>query len=247
MVGAALAVVMLAACGPEATDAQGDAEEVAAAAADVLAASAESDQARAEGGSAAKGSESASSAAKVKSNAKATAKPKSSSAKSAAPARGKYRVIRVVDGDTVKVDINGGESVRVIGIDAPESVHPDEPVECGGVEASAKAKAMLEGKRVNLVYDSTQAKRDRYGRLLAYVELPGVGDFGKSMIRAGHAREYTYAAAYRRQATYRSAERQARSADRGIWGDCSQAEPVPAYTPPPAPSPSSSAPAPASA
>lgn len=157
-----------------------------------------------------------------------------------------YRVIRVVDGDTVKVDIDGGESVRVIGIDTPETVHPDKPTECGGQEATAAARALLEGKRVAVVHDSSQGRRDRYGRLLAYLDIPQAGDFGEAMLRKGHAKEYTYADPYQRRETYRSAEQQARAAGRGVWGSCTtqQEEPTPTQAPEPKPAPSSPAPAP---
>lgn len=161
-----------------------------------------------------------------------------------------YRVIRVVDGDTVKVDINGGESVRVIGIDTPETVHPDEPVECGGPEASAAAKELLSGRRVAVIFDESQGRRDKYDRLLAYLDIPDVGDFGNAMLRAGHAEEYTYDTAYERRPTYLAAERKARNSGKASWGSCAQApEPAP-YTPPAEPDPTPTpepAPAPAPA
>ncbi|WP_240312403.1 thermonuclease family protein, partial [Janibacter anophelis] len=163
-------------------------------------------------------------------------------AKGATSQRRLYRVIRVVDGDTVRVDINGGERVRVLGIDSPESVHPDKPVECGGTAASTAAHQLLDGQRVALVFDPTQARRDRFDRVLAYVEIPGVGDFGKIMLRQGHAREYTYAAPYRRQAAYRAAAQQARSGGRGVWGQCTQAQSSGSNAPAPAPAPTSASP-----
>lgn len=164
-----------------------------------------------------------------------------------------HRVIRVVDGDTVMVDIDGGESVRVIGIDTPETVHPNKPDECGGAEASATAKDLLEGKSVAVVFDESQGRHDKYDRLLAYLDVPGTGDFGETMLRAGHAKEYTYDAAYERQDTYRAAEQEARNAGKGVWGSCTQ-EPAqqpsqtsePSLTPStaPAPEPTTQAPAP---
>jgi micrococcal nuclease len=229
-VGAALALVLLSGCTPSESGAQSDVGESAASSdAAAITTGPEASAAEAAGGGTAKGAVATTSTTSARTSktlhgqGKGNPSATSSSHKVAAKATARYRVIRVVDGDTVKVDINGGESVRIIGIDAPESVHPDQPVECGGVEASAKARALLEGQRVALVFDSSQAKQDRYGRLLAYVEVPGTGDFGEAMLRAGHAEEYTYAAAYRRQATYRRAEQQAKGAGRGIWGSCSQA------------------------
>jgi hypothetical protein len=111
-------------------------------------------------------------------------------------------------------------SVRVIGIDTPETVHPSEPVECGGPQASATADALLSGRRVRLVFDPSQGRYDSYGRTLAYLEIPGAGDFGMQMIRRGRAAEYTYDTSYARQAGYQAAEQAAQSAARGIWAQC---------------------------
>jgi endonuclease YncB( thermonuclease family) len=132
-----------------------------------------------------------------------------------------HAVLDVVDGDTVKVAFRGGEvSVRVIGIDTPETVHPSEPVECGGPQASAAAERLLSGARVRLVFDPSQGRHDSYGRTLAYLRIPGVGDFGTEMIRRGRAAEYTYDTSYAKQARYRAAESRARQAGRGIWNRC---------------------------
>ncbi len=158
-----------------------------------------------------------------------------------------HRVIRVVDGDTVLVDIDGGERIRVIGIDTPETVDPNSPVECGGPEASAAAESLLEGKKVEVVHDPSQGEHDKYGRMLAYLDLPDGTDFGEAMLRAGHAEEYTYDTAYERQATYRAAEESARGGGQGVWGGCSQepeptSEPTSEPDPEPAPEPSTPAP-----
>ena len=88
----------------------------------------------------------------------------------------RYLVTEVVDGDTVKVAKGGETSIRIIGIDTPETVHPFEPVECGGPQASKTAAALLTGKRVQLVYDPSQGRLDTYDRTLAYVTVPGLGD-----------------------------------------------------------------------
>lgn len=133
----------------------------------------------------------------------------------------RHPVLDVVDGDTVKVAYRGSEtSVRVIGIDTPETVHPSEPVECGGPQASAAATRMLAGKDVRLVFDASQGRTDTYGRTLAYLHAPGVGDFGRAMIRRGLAAEYTYDTAYARRGRYVAAENGAQARDRGVWDDC---------------------------
>jgi len=132
-----------------------------------------------------------------------------------------HRVLRVVDGDTVEVAFRGSAvSVRVIGIDTPETVHPSEPVECGGPQASAAATRLLSGARVRLRFDPSQGRTDAYGRPLAYLEAPGVGDFGLAMIRAGRAAEYTYDTAYARQTRYLVAQRTAQARHRGVWDRC---------------------------
>lgn len=132
-----------------------------------------------------------------------------------------WPVTEVVDGDTVHVRFQGvDESVRVIGIDTPETVHPTEPVECGGPAASAAAHRLLDGRDVRLVFDPTQGRRDTYGRMLAYVEVPGEGDFGQMMVHQGHAAEYTYDSAYARQVPYLAAQGFAQQHHLGIWARC---------------------------
>ena len=81
-------------------------------------------------------------------------------------------VTRVVDGDTIEVRLDGRiEKIRLIGIDTPESVKPGTPVECYAKAASAQTDRLLEGRRVRLEFDAE--RRDRYGRLLAYVYVTG--------------------------------------------------------------------------
>jgi micrococcal nuclease len=151
----------------------------------------------------------------------------------------RHQVLDVVDGDTVKVAYRGSEvSVRVIGIDTPETVHPSEPVECGGPQASAAAAGMLTGKRVRLVFDPSQGRIDAYGRTLAYLQTPGVGDFGLAMIRQGRAAEYTYDTSYARQTRYLAAQGTAQAAGRGIWNRCGGVD-RPLTQPAPEPAPKS--------
>ena len=129
-----------------------------------------------------------------------------------------YFVLKVVDGDTVSVDINGiTETIRIIGINTPETVDPRKEVECFGKEASDKAKALLEGEYVCLAVDDTQENRDKYNRLLRYVYLADGSDYGKHMIENGYAYEYTYQIPYQHQSEYRNAEDSAETAERGLW------------------------------
>lgn len=132
-------------------------------------------------------------------------------------ADGSYPVVSVVDGDTVKVRMSGRlESVRLIGIDAPETNAPGRPVQCFGPEATAKAKDLLAGKAVRLEYDESQGRRDRFDRLLAYAWVDDVL-YNEWVIRQGYAREFTYSAPYRYQTTFKAAEAEARAAGRGLW------------------------------
>lgn len=130
-------------------------------------------------------------------------------------------VVRVVDGDTIKVRYNGRvESVRYIGIDTPETVHPSRPVEPFGPEASALNKALLTEGTVYLSFDLEQ--RDHYGRLLAYVYA--VHDRQRifvnlEIVRAGLARAFPYAPNTAYAGLFRQTEVEARGAHRGIWSD----------------------------
>lgn len=136
-------------------------------------------------------------------------------------------VISVVDGDTVKVDIDGvRETLRIIGINTPETVDPRKPVECFGKEASAKAKELLSNQTIELEGDETQGERDKYGRLLRYVFLLDGTDFGKTMISSGLAYEYTYSKPYKYQQEYTDAQVDAETNGRGLWanGACDEIE-----------------------
>jgi micrococcal nuclease len=137
-------------------------------------------------------------------------------------------VIRVVDGDTLHVSMRGQEvTVRLIGINSPESVKPDSPIECYGPESSDYAKAALTGQTVTLEFDSSQGRTDQYGRTLAYVwlELPGGGRslFNLLAVRSGNARERQYGRVpYAWKSAFRSAQQHAQGADAGLWGACSR-------------------------
>lgn len=131
-----------------------------------------------------------------------------------------YPVVSVVDGDTLKVSINGAtETIRLIGINTPETVDPRKPVECFGKEASNKAKSVLTGKNVLIETDVSQGDRDKYGRLLAYVFLENGTNFNKMMISGGYAYEYTYNTPYKYQSEFKTAEADARNNKVGLWAD----------------------------
>lgn len=129
-----------------------------------------------------------------------------------------YAVTEVVDGDTLKINMNGTiETLRLIGIDTPETVDPRKPVQCFGVEASNRAKALLSGQKVRIESDPTQDTRDKYGRLLAYIYRDDGLFFNKAMVADGYAYEYTYDKPYKYQAEFKAAQLAAQSVGKGLW------------------------------
>src|SRR3954453_17005721 len=97
-----------------------------------------------------------------------------------------FRVVRVLDGDTIVVQRDGApETVRLLGVDTPETHHPTKPVQCFGPEASDYTHARLLGQAVTLERDAEA--RDIYGRLLMYVSLDGAR-FNDELLRLGYAR-----------------------------------------------------------
>ena len=125
-------------------------------------------------------------------------------------------VVRGIDGDTIRVRVRGkAHTVRLIGVDTPETVHPTKTVQHFGAEASAYTKAALEGKTVTLEADPTGDTVDRYGRLLRYVYLDGQ-NFNARLIREGYGhaiRRFRYSL----KAQFIRLEDSARKAGRGLW------------------------------
>jgi micrococcal nuclease len=135
------------------------------------------------------------------------------------------RVVRVIDGDTVEVTIDGTEEdVRYIGIDTPETVKPGSPVECYGPQASAANHRLVEGRTVRLVFDAE--RRDPYDRLLAYVYTGGRGQPGNprfvnaALVRHGYARTLQIAPNTDHARQLRRLQAQAGRDGRGLWGAC---------------------------
>lgn len=128
-----------------------------------------------------------------------------------------YSVSRVVDGDTIVVNINGQEEkVRLIGVDTPETVDPRKPIQCFGREASDFVKNMLTGKSVRLESDPSQSDRDKYGRFLRYVYL---GDVlvNEEIISSGYGYEYTYHVPYKFQKEFKASQAFAQAGKIGLW------------------------------
>jgi endonuclease YncB( thermonuclease family) len=125
------------------------------------------------------------------------------------------RVKRVVDGDTIELET--GEKVRYIGMNTPESVKINFPVECFGKIASEKNKEMVEGKFVRLEKDISD--KDRYGRLLRFIYLEDGTFVNDVLVREGYARVSTFPPDVKFSEQFKAAEREAKSAKRGLWAD----------------------------
>jgi micrococcal nuclease len=134
------------------------------------------------------------------------------------PASAEAFVARVVDGDTIEARIGGRlEDVRYIGVDTPETVKPDTPVQCFGPRASSFNHGLVERRRVRLVFGVE--RHDVYGRLLAYVYLRR--RFVNAMlVRRGLARSLTIPPNNRFAPLFRGLELRAARAGRGLWGAC---------------------------
>ena len=134
------------------------------------------------------------------------------------------KVLHVFDGDTFSVRINGKtESVRAIGIDAPETGEKYTKKECFAGGSKTKAIELLGGKSVRLEVDLTQGDKDKYDRLLRYIHLEDGTLFNLEMIKEGFAEEYTFQnKAYKFQSDFLSAQTKAKDAKLGLWGKCNQ-------------------------
>ncbi len=129
-----------------------------------------------------------------------------------------YRTVkRVVDGDTLILE--NGERVRLIGVDSPETKHPQKPVEYFGKEASGFTRSMVQGKKVRLEFDqsnSPNGHKDKYGRTLAYVFLEDGTFLNAEIVKQGYGHAYTRFP-FRYLKEFRQLEREAREQGRGLW------------------------------
>jgi micrococcal nuclease len=128
------------------------------------------------------------------------------------------RVVRVVDGDTIVASVDGSdEYVRYIGVDTPETVKPDTPVQCYGPQASDENHQLVEGRSVKLVFDAEQ--RDDYGRLLAYV-YTGRRFVNAELVRGGFARTLAISPNTSHAPEFDRLATRAARVGRGLWGAC---------------------------
>lgn len=132
----------------------------------------------------------------------------------------KALVTKVIDGDTIEIE--SGISVRLVGIDTPETVDPRRPVGCFGKEASNETKSLLTGRQIIMQRDISDT--DKYSRLLRYIYLPlGNGQslfVNDYLVREGYAKVYTYPPDVKFSEQFLDAERQARAERRGLWKKC---------------------------
>jgi micrococcal nuclease len=127
---------------------------------------------------------------------------------------------RVIDGDTIVLD--GEETVRLIGVDTPETKDPRKPVQYFGQEAYEFTRSLVEGKRVRLEYD--QERNDKYGRTLAYVYLEDGTFLNTEIIKQGYGFAYTQFP-FKYLEEFRQYEREARENERGLWAPKEEKKP----------------------
>jgi endonuclease YncB( thermonuclease family) len=139
------------------------------------------------------------------------------------------RVTKTTDGDTITVETQGRTTpVRLIGVDTPETVAPDQPIGCYGKEASGYTKEVLEGRLVRLEIPRVGDSEDAYGRTLAYVNLDTDKDgtyehlFNEDLVTLGLARTTTVSHANRRE--FERLREQAEERGAGLWSICPDAE-----------------------
>lgn len=134
-----------------------------------------------------------------------------------------HLVKKVIDGDTIEIERYGRvETVRLIGVDTPETVDPRKTVQCFGKEASDYSKELMSNKSVILEPDPLVGERDKYNRLLAYVWLDDKRMVNHLLVAQGFAHEYTYRSQpYKYQQLLKDAQKQAKMQSTGLWSESS--------------------------
>lgn len=134
---------------------------------------------------------------------------------------GYNRVIDSVDGDTLHVDVDGKEeTVRLLGVDTPETKDPRKSVQCFGKAASEYTRSLVSGRAVKLIPDPMQTDRDKYDRLLRYVEFEDGTSLNERLVYEGYA--FAYEAYPDSKLSYfKQLEADAKANKRGLWGGCS--------------------------
>ncbi len=141
------------------------------------------------------------------------------SAKKTQTSSGSYEVLKVIDGDTIKIDYEGNvETLRLIGIDTPELGNSNETKECFAEEAQEKLAELIGENQITFEDDPSQGDADRYGRYLMYIFVNGV-NLNQKMLELGYAYEYTYDTPYKYQEAFKEAEETARTEKLGLWSE----------------------------
>ena len=127
------------------------------------------------------------------------------------------QVVRVIDGDTIRVCCVFGDrvTVRYIGVDTPETHHPMKGVEHYGTEASEANRKLVDGKTVRLEFDVQQL--DKYGRILAYIYLEDGTFVNAWLVEHGYAMVMTFPPNVKYEALFLRLQREAREAKQGLW------------------------------
>lgn len=132
-----------------------------------------------------------------------------------------YPVTHILDGDTFGVTVKGKDiTIRMLGIDTPETVDPRKPAQCYGKEASDETKRLLSDSHVQLKLNPKREVRDKYGRYLAYVYRDDGLFVNEYLLENGFAREYTYGKPYSLQGTFKVLEKKVQSEKKGLWKKC---------------------------
>jgi micrococcal nuclease len=133
---------------------------------------------------------------------------------------GMYAIDHFIDGDTIAVNMNGKvESVRMIGVDTPETHKPNTPVQCYGPAAAAFTKNAIGSSRVRLASDSKSTDRDRYNRLLRYVYLPDGRLLDELLVQNGYGFAYTQFP-FTKSDQFSADQDSAKATNKGLWGNC---------------------------
>lgn len=133
---------------------------------------------------------------------------------------GLYSVSHFTDGDTIAVNMNGAvETVRMIGVDTPETHKPNTPVQCYGEAAAAYTKNLIGRNKVRLEADPLDTNRDRYGRLLRYVYLPDGTMVEQKLIDNGYGFAYIQFP-FEKADQFKAEEATAKTGAKGLWSTC---------------------------
>lgn len=136
------------------------------------------------------------------------------------PAPGTYSINHFIDGDTIAVNMNGNaETVRLIGVDTPETHKPNTPVQCYGPQAAAYTQRLIGQGRVRLTADSLSTNRDRYNRLLRYVYLADGRLLNEVLIQQGYGFYYPYFP-FTKARQFAADEQGAMDQKIGLWSHC---------------------------